>query len=78
MSELSHIGEAVERGELSVHPRVDVVRANVTADRLDPPSPFICVHLQRAVNRLRLRVHVERIHGDYPLTKLGVRTCVFR
>src|SRR5690349_7367304 len=62
----------VEVGELGAQPRLDVVLADVRADRLGAPAPLVRGQLERRVNRLRLPDQVERAHAEHPLAQLLV------
>src|SRR4249919_594578 len=70
--------DAIQRCELDVEPLVHVVLADVSADRVQAALPFGAVHRECLVDRLRLSLYVEGIHGQRPLAELCMCACVFR
>src|SRR4051812_38983746 len=65
-------GGTVEILELRLDPRLEVVLADVGADRLDAVPPLLGRELERDVQRLRLACHIERVDADRPLADLLV------
>src|SRR4051794_1537529 len=64
--------------QLRVDPCLDRMRADMLADRLDPAAALLGRQHQCLVDRLRLAVDVERIHGQRPLADLVVHARVLR
>src|SRR5881397_1870703 len=70
--------DCVEHRELPLDPRVDVVLPHVLTDRFEPAAALRVAERQRAVESIRLRLDVVRVHALDPVPELGVRTGVFR
>src|SRR6476619_1605972 len=74
----SRCGHAVERGELQTEPRTNVVLADVRLNRVEQRPSFGVAERERAVDRVRLALDVERVHAESPLPELRMRAGVLR